>query len=151
MPSPFHLFIILVSFGHLVSTLFYIIIDLDVTPNVAASTTSAVEGGGLTYEYPEVKSFPKPTFTWTKNNIVLREDQRISISAAGNLYIGNTDIADLGLYRSTVQNTVTGSRFNRGPISINFAGECYRVIVDNMFHPSLLVRNQVTCLLAPSS
>ena len=144
MPSARYLFIILVSFGHLLSP----IIDLEVTPNVGASTTSAVEGGGLRYQYPKVKSFPKPTFTWTKDNIVLREDQRISISAAGNLYIGNMDTPDLALYRSTVRNTVTQTYFNRGPITINFSCEytdSLWIKIKKMYQPSLLMDNQFTC------
>ena len=96
--------------------------DLKRPSNVGSSTTSAVEGGGLVFAYPEVESYPKPTITWTKDNIALQEDQRISISAAGNLYIGNVDTGDLASYKSTVRNSVTGSYYNRGPNSISFTG-----------------------------
>ena len=96
--------------------------DLKRPSNVGSSTTSAVEGAGLGFAYPEVESYPKPTITWTKDNIALQEDQRISISAAGNLYIGNVDTGDLASYKSTVRNSVTGSYYNRGPNSISFTG-----------------------------
>ena len=96
--------------------------DLKPPSNIGASTTSAVEGGGLVFAYPEVESYPKPTFTWTKDNNALQENQRISISAAGNLYIGNVDTGDLASYKSTVRNSVTGSYYNRGPNSISFTG-----------------------------
>ena len=96
--------------------------DLKVPSNVGASTASAVEGGGLVFAYPEVESYPKPTFTWTKNNNALQENQRISISAAGNLYIGNVDVDDLASYKSTVRNSVTGNYFYRGPNTISFTG-----------------------------
>ena len=97
-------------------------IDLKVPSNIGASTTSAVSGGGLVFAYPEVESYPKPTFTWTKDNNALQENQRISISAAGNLYIGNVDTGDLASYKSTVRNSVTGSYYYRGPNSLIFSG-----------------------------
>ena len=82
-----------------------------------------LRGGKFNYDYPVVKSFPKPTITWTKSGGALSESQRISFSAVGNLYIGNVDVNDAGNYESKVENTVTGQSFNRGTISLGVNGK----------------------------
>ena len=84
---------------------------------------SAPQGGKYSYDYPVVKSFPKPTITWTKYGIPLSESQRISFSAIGNLYIGNVDVNDVGTYKSKAENTVTGQSFDRGTIELGVTGE----------------------------
>ena len=88
-------------------------------------STSALEGGKFSYDYPVVKSFPKPTITWTKSGSTLSESQRISFSAIGNLYIGNVDVNDAGNYQSKVENTVTSQSFNRGTISLGVTGKIH--------------------------
>ena len=72
-----------------------------------------------------MRSFPKPTITWTKSGSALSESQRISFSAIGNLYIGNVDVNDVGNYESKVENTVTGQSFNRGIISLGITGKIH--------------------------
>lgn len=100
--------------------------DLEAFPNAgAAVSSSALEGGKFSYDYPVVKSFPKPTITWTKSGSALSESQRISFSAIGNLYIGNVDVNDAGNYQSKVENTVTSQSFNRGTISLGVTGKIH--------------------------
>ena len=86
------------------------------------------QGGELTYEYPVVQSFPKPTITWTKSSSSLSEMERISFSANGDIYIGNVEVNDVGSYSSKVENTFAGRSFNRGPVSVSVTGECYILI-----------------------
>ena len=88
-------------------------------------SSGALQGGKFSYDYPVVKSFPKPTITWTKSGSALSESQRISFSAIGNLYIGNVDVNDASNYGSKVQNTVTGQSFNRGIISLGVTGKIH--------------------------
>lgn len=100
------------------------IADLEVFPNAGASvSTSALQGGDFTYDYPMVKSFPKPQITWTKSGSTLNENQRISFSNTGNLYIGNVDVNDAGNYKSNVGNSVTGQSYDRGTISLGVTGK----------------------------
>ena len=107
---------------------------LEVFPNAGASVdTSALQGGKLSYDYPVVKSFPKPTITWTKSGSALSENERISFSATGNLYIGNVDVNDAGNYQSKVENTVTGQSFNRGTISLGVTGKRHSGSFKNEF------------------
>ena len=86
-------------------------------------SSGALQGGKFSYDYPVVKSFPKPTITWTKSGSALSESQRISFSATGNLYIGNVDVNNVGYYQSKVENTVTGQSFDRGIISLSVTGK----------------------------
>ena len=100
---------------------------------------SALEGGKFSYDYPVVKSFPKPTITWTKSGSALSESQRFSFSATGNLYIGNVDVNDAGNYESKVENTVTAQSFDRGTISLAVTGRIYSagsfiVFLKSMYH-----------------
>ncbi|XP_078347645.1 protein sidekick-2-like isoform X2 [Oculina patagonica] len=96
---------------------------LEVFPNAgAAVSTSALQGGEFTYDYPMVKSFPKPQITWTKSGSTLNENERISFSNSGNLYIGNVDVNDAGNYQSKVKNTVTTQSYDRGTISLGVTG-----------------------------
>ena len=88
-------------------------------------SSSALEGGKFSSDYPVVKSFPKPTITWTKSGSVLSDSQRISFSAIGNLYIGDVDVNDVGFYQSKVENTVTSQSFNRGTISLSVTGRIH--------------------------
>ena len=104
---------------------FKLFLDLETTPNTGASNTGVSQGAGLKYKYPAVKSFPKPRFTWRKGSITMSETQRISFSAAGNLYIGNVDINDAAHYTSAVENTVTAGSFNRGPLTVSLTGEFF--------------------------
>lgn len=100
--------------------------DLEAFPNAGVSVSaSALQGGKFSYDYPVVKSFPKPTITWTKSGSALSESQRISFSATGNLYIGNVDVNDAGNYESKVENTVTGQSFNRGTIALGVTGKIH--------------------------
>ena len=100
------------------------IADLEVFPNAGASvSTSALQGGSFTYDYPVVKSFPKPQITWTKSGSTLNENERVSFSNTGNLYIGNVDVNDAGNYKSKVENTVTSQSYDRGTISLGVTGK----------------------------
>ena len=100
--------------------------DLEAFPNAGVAVSkSALQGGKFSYDYPVVKSFPKPTITWTKSGSALSESQCISFSATGNLYIGNVDVNDAGNYQSKVENTVTSQTFNRGTISLGVTGELH--------------------------
>ena len=97
---------------------------LEVTANVDTSVSKSVyQGGELTYEYPVVESFPKPTITWTKSGSFLSETERISFSTNGNIYIGNVEVNDVGIYSSKVENTFAGQSFNRGPVFVSVTGE----------------------------
>ena len=112
----------------------YLFVDLEPTPNTGGSSANAPEGGAFKFEYPEVKSFPEPTFTWRKASTVMSETQRISVSNVGNLYIANVDINDLANYKSTVQNTFTGGSFDRGPIGVRITGVCVRILSLKVLH-----------------
>ena len=106
------------------------IADLEVIPNAGASvSTSALQGGEFIYDYPVVKSFPKPQITWRKSGSTLNENERISFSNTGNLYIGNVDVNDVGYYKSKVENTVTSQSYDRGTISLGVTGKS-----NNWFH-----------------
>ena len=110
-----------VLYNIIMSTLFHFFtsfLDLESTPNSGSSSASALQGGAFIYTYPEVKSFPNPTFAWRKHSSPMPETQRISFSKAGNLYIGNVDNHDLAPYTSTVQNTDAVQSFNRGPVNL---------------------------------
>lgn len=95
---------------------------LETTANSGGSSITVFEGGALRYTYPGVNSFPHPSFIWRKGGSVISETQRISFSKAGNLYIGNVVKSDLAHYTSTVQNTVAGQSFNRGPLAVSVTG-----------------------------
>ena len=112
----------------------YLFVDLEPTPNTGGSSANAPEGGAFKFEYPEVKSFPEPTFTWRKASAVMSETQRISVSDVGNLYIANVDRYDLANYKSTVQNTFTGGSFDRGPIGVVITGVCVRILSLKVLH-----------------
>lgn len=91
---------------------------LEKTPNVDTSVSLRVlQGGEFTYEYPVIKSFPKPTITWTKSGSSMSETQRISFSTEGNIYIGNVEVNDVGNYYSRVENG--GQSFSRGPLTVS--------------------------------
>nr|XP_058964313.1 protein sidekick-2-like isoform X2 [Pocillopora verrucosa] len=91
---------------------------LEKTPNVDTSVSLGVlQGGEFTYEYPVIKSFPKPTITWTKSGSSMSETQRISFSTEGNIYIGNVEVNDVGNYYSRVENG--GQSFSRGPLTVS--------------------------------
>jgi len=94
---------------------------------------TALEGGKFSYDYPVVKSFPKPTITWNKSGSALSESQRFSFSATGNLYIGNVEVNDVGNYESQVKNTVTAQSFDRGTISLVVTGRIHCVPEVKMF------------------
>lgn len=95
---------------------------LEKTPNVDTSVSLGVlQGGEFIYEYPVIKSFPKPTITWTKSGSSMSETQRISFSTEGNIYIGNVEVNDVGNYYSRVQNG--GQSFSRGPLTVSVTGE----------------------------
>ena len=81
------------------------------------------EGGTISYQYPPVKSFPEPAFTWKKDGSVMSESQRISFSKAGNLYIANVDIADVANYVSTVSNSIAAASVDRAQLSVTVTGK----------------------------
>ena len=125
--------------------------DLEAFPNAGVAVSSgALQEGKFSYDYPVVKSFPKPTITWTKSGSALSESQRISFSAIGNLYIGNVDVNDADNYESTVENPVTGQSFNRGTISLGVTGKIHPAWSFVVFLKLMYISRHVTLALSPS-
>jgi len=102
----------------------FFITDLTIPSGSGSSITRiATQYTGFKYTYSLTDTFPehpKTTYTWTHNGLSLLENQRISVSDTGNLYIAHAQIVDLGTYASVVKNTVTSTKYSRPNLIINF-------------------------------
>lgn len=95
--------------------------DLTVPVSSGTITRSATQYTGFKYTFSLTDTFPNyPTtsYIWTHGDRSLLENERISVSDTGNLYIALLKISDLGIYKSVVKNSVTSTQYSRPQLNM---------------------------------
>ena len=96
-------------------------IDLTVPSSSRSVTRTVRQHSGFKNTFSLTDTFPdhpKTSYSFTRSGVSITENDRISISDTGNLYIANIQIADLGVYKSIVRNSVTSTQYSRPDLDI---------------------------------
>ncbi|XP_078466780.1 contactin-4-like isoform X1 [Lampetra fluviatilis] len=75
----------------------------DFRSNPMKRVTPAARGGQAVIKC-EPKAWPRPSFTWTKGNAMVIDNERMSITQNGSLWIRSVTDDDAGTYTCTVEN-----------------------------------------------